>query len=56
MKVLKESLLMNDLSCLLDVVEETTLIMRNDKQNMVVMTLEEFNKMKEEMYKNKEKR
>ncbi len=51
MKVLKESLLLKDLESTLDVVEETILIMRNEKQPVVMMTLEEYNKMKEELYK-----
>lgn len=51
MKVLKEKLLLNDLKSTLDVIKEVTLIMRNDKEPIVLLTLEEYNKMKEEMYK-----
>lgn len=52
MKVLKETLLLNDLTSTLDVAsEEEVLIMRNEKEPMVVMTLENYNKLKEELYK-----
>ncbi len=51
MKILKETLLFNDLKSTLDSINEVTLIMRSDKEVVVAMTLEEYNKMKEKMYK-----
>lgn len=54
MKVIKESLLFNDLKNTLDAVEKSVLIMRNEKQPIVMMTLEEYNEMKKKMYKNKQ--
>lgn len=51
MKVLKENMLLNDLQGTLDVIEEETLIMRNGKEPIVLMPLEDYNKLKEELYK-----
>lgn len=53
MKIFKESLLMNDLKTVLDAIEETTLIMRREKEPIVMMTLKEYNQMKEKLYKKK---
>ena len=53
MKVLKETLLLNDLSGVLEVAkEEEVLIMRNEEEPIVVMNLSSYNKLKEEAYKN----
>ena len=53
MKILKETLLLNDLTSTLDVAtEEEVLIMRNEKEPIVVLTLEKYNELKAEAYKN----
>ena len=50
MKVLKETLLLNDLTSTLDVAqEEEILVMRQEKQPMVVMTLEKYNELKPDL-------
>ena len=52
MKVLKETLLLNDLKSTLDVVkEESVLIMRTDTQPVVLLSLEEYNDLKAKAYK-----
>ena len=54
MKVVMESLLFNDLSTTLDTAkEEELLIMRNEKEPIVVMTLDSYNELKAQAYKNK---
>ena len=53
MKVLKETLLLNDVTSTLDVAqEEEILVMRQEKQPMVVMTLDKYNELKAKVYKN----
>lgn len=52
MKVVKETLLLNDLKSTLDVVkEESVLIMRNEEEPVVLMRLEEYNELKANAYK-----
>ncbi len=52
MKVVKESLLLNDLASTLDSAnEESMLIMRNEKQPIVLMSMEEYNALKAAAYK-----
>lgn len=52
MKVLKETLLLNDLKSALDLVEEeSALIMRTDAQPVVLLSLEEYNELKAKAYK-----
>lgn len=52
MKVLKETLLLNDLKSTLDVVkEESVLIMRSEAQTVVILTLDEYNELKAKAYK-----
>lgn len=52
MKVLKETLLLNDLKSTLDIVkEESVLIMRNEALPVVVISLEEYNELKAKAYK-----
>lgn len=52
MKVLKETLLLNDLKSTLDIVkEESALIMRTNAQPVVIISLEEYNELKAKAYK-----
>lgn len=52
MKVLKESLLLNDLQSTLDAaMQESVLIMRNEAEPVVLSRLEEYNQLKEQAYK-----
>lgn len=52
MKVLKESLLLNDLKGTLDVAtQEEVLVMSDHREPVVVITLEKFNALKAELYK-----
>lgn len=55
MKVLKEVLLLNDLKSTLDVAkEEPILVMRNDEEPIMMMSLQEYNQLKAEAYKKSE--
>ncbi len=51
MKILKESLLCNDLASTLDVVKEVTLVKRHEKEMIIMMPLTEYNKIKQTLYK-----
>lgn len=52
MKVLKETLLLNDLKSTLDVAkEESVLIMRSEASPVVILTLDEYNELKAKAYK-----
>lgn len=52
MKVLKETLLLNDLVSALDEAnEEEILIMRQEKEPIVLMCLEKYNELKAQLYK-----
>ena len=56
MKILKESLLLNDLTSTLDSAsEERVLIMRNEKKPMVIMSMDEYNGLKAEAYQAEKK-
>ena len=50
---MEETLLLNDLTSTLDVASvEEVLIMRNQKEPVVVMSLEKYNELKAQAYKN----
>ena len=51
MKVVKESLLLNDLTSTLDSANvESVLVMRNEKAAMVIMSIDEYNELKASAY------
>lgn len=52
MKVVKESLLLNDLAATMDATKaESLLIMRNDATPVVMMTIDTYNQLKADAYK-----
>lgn len=52
MKVLKESLLLNDLKGTLDVAtQEEVLVMSDHREPMIILTLESYNELKANLYK-----
>ncbi len=54
MKIRKESLLQNDLSVVVKLAqEEEVLIMSNQQKPVVVMSLEQYNEMKQKLYENR---
>lgn len=54
MKIRKESLLQNDLSVVVKLAqEEEILIMSNQQKPVVVMSLEQYNEMKQKLYENR---
>ena len=54
MKIRKESLLQNNLSVVVKLAqEEEVLIMSNQQKPVVVMSLEQYNEMKQKLYENR---
>lgn len=50
MKIVKESLLLNDLKSTLDAVEDVMLVQRMENEPIIMMTLEEYNELKKQIY------